>query len=76
MVKDVLIEVTKQCRVKTKDGMKECGVGSVVMCPEPDAKYTMGLGKAKPAAKGAAEKIVALAPPKPESKAAEPKKEK
>lgn len=76
MVKDVLIEVTKACRVKTKDGMKECGVGSVVLCPEPDAKYTIGLGKAKYAAKGATEKIAPLVPAKPESKAAEAKKDK
>lgn len=71
-VKDMFIEIVKQCRIKTKDGMKECGVGSVVLMPENEAKYVLGLGKAK-ASKGP-EKIVSVEKPKPESKAGESKK--
>ena len=74
-MKNVFIEIVKQCRLKTRDGMKECGAGSVVEMPENEAKYVMGLGKAK-LSKGP-EKFVSIEKPKPESKAAEsPKKEK
>lgn len=73
-VKDVFIEIVRQCRIKTKDGVKECGVGSVVSMPENEAKYVLGLGKAKPS-KGP-EKFVSIEKPKPESKAAVSKAEK
>ena len=70
-LKDMFIEIVRQCRIEGK----ECGVGSIVSLNENDAKYVIGLGKAKKSDSKAV-KIVPIEKPKPESKAAETKADK